>query len=65
MILLGWLIYFVIFGTIGALLARHDKLPSPDLLGAVIGGLIPGGILFLLGVWLAEWFVAKLGGRTA
>jgi hypothetical protein len=59
--LLGWLIHFAIFGTIGAWLAESAKLPRAKPLGYLVGGIVPGGVLLLLIVWV----VVKIGEKTA
>lgn len=65
LVLLGWLIHIAIFGTIGAWIARRAKLPNPNPIGYVVGGIVPGGVLLLLIVWLVVWLARKADGGNA
>lgn len=57
--ILGWLIHIAIFGTLGWLILRNAGVANAKPIGYVVGGLIPGGVLVLILVWLFVKFQEK------
>jgi hypothetical protein len=56
-----YLVSVIVCGAAGAWIAERAGLPRGRLAGAVIGGLfnVPG-VVFLAGIWGAEWVAGQL-----